>query len=83
MYSKSSWGGADDPFILVRFNKPANVPNNTDPLVSLVIFEWGNHNRIGRELSSPYEVSEEKRIVLAWSTRLIPLSVNISAMNRL
>lgn len=45
MYSRKSWGGAVDPFILTKFIKPDGVEN--DPLVSLVVFEWRDKPLIG------------------------------------
>lgn len=47
MYSRKSWGGAVDPFILVKFVKPDNLPEDRDPIVSLVIFEWNDRPLIG------------------------------------
>ncbi|EME47378.1 hypothetical protein DOTSEDRAFT_69345 [Dothistroma septosporum NZE10] len=48
MYSKKSWGGEVDPFILVKFVKPDNIPDGQDPIVSLVVFEWQDRPLIGR-----------------------------------
>ncbi|KAI1501272.1 lung seven transmembrane receptor-domain-containing protein [Biscogniauxia marginata] len=46
MYSKSSWGGPLDPFILTVFpNK--TIEGDDDPVVSLVIFEWRDEELIG------------------------------------
>ncbi|KAL9106565.1 MAG: hypothetical protein Q9227_008411 [Pyrenula ochraceoflavens] len=47
MYSKKSWGGSTDPFILLKFNKDTSE-GDTDPLVGLVIFEWKDEHLIGR-----------------------------------
>ncbi|KAH6604072.1 lung seven transmembrane receptor domain-containing [Trichoderma cornu-damae] len=46
MYSRTSWGGPVDPFILVKFlnNTAAQVD---EPVASLVIFEWRDSNLIG------------------------------------
>jgi len=44
MYSRSSWGGPVDPFILVRFDK---YDGPDDPIASLVIFEWKDEDYIG------------------------------------
>ncbi|KAK4505660.1 hypothetical protein PRZ48_003625 [Zasmidium cellare] len=49
MYSRKSWGGEIDPFILVKFVKPNDLPENEDPIVSLVIFEWRDRPLIGNE----------------------------------
>ncbi|OTB08403.1 hypothetical protein M426DRAFT_317024 [Hypoxylon sp. CI-4A] len=46
MYSRSAWGGPEDPFILVNFpNK--TVEGDDDPIVSLVMFEWKDQDLIG------------------------------------
>lgn len=47
MYSKSSWGGDVDPFILTTFMK-TDPEGDDDPLVSLVIFEWRDEDLVGR-----------------------------------
>lgn len=46
MYSKKSWGGSVDPFILVKFLGDRSE-DNSDPLASLVIFEWQDEELIG------------------------------------
>jgi hypothetical protein len=46
MYSKSSWGGAVDPHILVKFIKE-DIQDDSDPIASLVIFEWKDFDLIG------------------------------------
>jgi hypothetical protein len=43
MYSKSSWGGAVDPFILVQFMKQ----DQSDALGSLIIYEYRDYSLIG------------------------------------
>ncbi|KAL2821566.1 lung seven transmembrane receptor-domain-containing protein [Aspergillus granulosus] len=50
MYSRKAWGGNVDPFILVKF-----APDDADPLVSLVMFEWTDENLIGRRVSDDPE----------------------------
>jgi len=47
MFSRKAWGGSVDPFILLKFVKPDNVPDNEDPIVSVVIFEWQDKSLIG------------------------------------
>lgn len=49
MYSKNTWGGPVDPFILVDFPQSLNAAADTeeDPIVSLVIFEWKDEDFIG------------------------------------
>ena len=46
MYSRKAWGGDTDPFILTKFitNKPED---GTDPVVSVVIFEWKDEELVG------------------------------------
>lgn len=46
MYNKADWGGAVDPFIMVNFDK-VTVTDDSDPVVSLVIFEWKDEELIG------------------------------------
>ncbi|KAF2157198.1 ER membrane protein [Myriangium duriaei CBS 260.36] len=47
MYSKKAWSGNTDPFIMANILKPDNVPNDQDPMVSLVIFEWSDRKYLG------------------------------------
>jgi hypothetical protein len=47
MYSKRSWGGPVDPFILIDFIKPNDIPKDQDPIASLLLFEWDDRNLIG------------------------------------
>lgn len=47
MYSRKAWGGSVDPFILTKFVQEPQS-GDSDPLVSLVIFEWTDENLIGR-----------------------------------
>jgi hypothetical protein len=52
MYSKASWGGAVDPFILVTF-----VKQEQDHIVSLVIYEYRDKGYIGHQIGDdPYQV---------------------------
>ncbi|KAG9230074.1 integral membrane protein-like protein [Amylocarpus encephaloides] len=46
MYSKSAWGGAVDPHILVKFIQE-DVQDDSDPVASMVIFEWKDFDLIG------------------------------------
>lgn len=48
MYSRKTWGGHVDPYILVKFVRPDSVPEGQDPIVSLVIFEWKDRSLIGK-----------------------------------
>ncbi|KAL2800444.1 lung seven transmembrane receptor-domain-containing protein [Aspergillus keveii] len=54
MYSRKAWGGNVDPFILTKFAK-VTPPDDANPLVSLVIFEWTDENLIGRQVSDDPE----------------------------
>ena len=47
MFSRKSWGGTVDPFILIKFIKHEET-EDSDPLASLVIFEWQDESLIGR-----------------------------------
>lgn len=46
MYSRKTWGGPVDSHILVKFikNDAIDLP---DPIVSMVIFEWGDYDLVG------------------------------------
>ena len=46
MYSRKSWGGAMDPFILTKFISPKSM-DDVDPIVSIVVFEWRDKDLIG------------------------------------
>lgn len=46
MYSRKSWNGPVDPFILVKFLNNT-LPEGDDPTVSLVIFEWKDRKFVG------------------------------------
>ncbi|KAG6147634.1 hypothetical protein E4U28_006602 [Claviceps purpurea] len=46
MYSRTAWGGPVDPFIRVKFLN-STVPEGTDPIVSLVIFQWTDKDLVG------------------------------------
>ena len=48
MFSRKGWGGAVDPFILTKFVKPENIPEDQDPVVSLVMFEWSDRDYVGK-----------------------------------
>lgn len=47
MYSRKSWGGDVDPFILIKFLKKKDAPAPKSP-VSLLIFEWKDFDLIGQ-----------------------------------
>lgn len=47
MYSRKSWGGNTDPFVLTKFIKPMNLKDGEDPIISLVVFEWQDEHLLG------------------------------------
>jgi hypothetical protein len=54
MYSKKSWGGRVEPFILVKFikngEKNKGIP---DPTVAVVIWEWKDSQLLGKPSNMP------------------------------
>jgi len=57
MYSKNSWGGPVDPYIQVVFVNDSSINPDTDPIVSLLIFEWKDIDLIGvKDPNRPDEV---------------------------
>jgi len=68
MYSRKAWGGNIEPFILTKFVKET-PPDNSDPLVSLVIFEWNDEPLIGRLPSKDAEVGPPAIIAMAIYSR--------------
>lgn len=58
MYSKATWGGNTSPYILTKFLQPKDpLPDGSDPIVSLVVFEWGDKDLIGH-VEAPAEPGE-------------------------
>lgn len=55
MYSKKSWGGNVEPFILVKFLKADQNDESPDPIVSIVIWEWKDSNLIGKPPDAPQD----------------------------
>ncbi|KAI9887263.1 MAG: hypothetical protein M1823_000934 [Watsoniomyces obsoletus] len=47
MYSRKTWGGAVNPFILLAFDRQP-VEGDDDPIVSTVIYEWKDEPLVGR-----------------------------------
>jgi uncharacterized membrane protein YjfL (UPF0719 family) len=47
MYSKSSWGGSGEPVITVKFLNSTGDDKGTDPIASIIIFEWQDEALIG------------------------------------
>jgi len=55
MYSRKSWGGKVEPFIMVKFidtDKPQPVP---DPTVAVVIWEWQDSDLLGMPAERPLD----------------------------
>lgn len=46
MYGKKTWGGPVDPFILVKYLN-ADKDKGSDPISSLLIFEWKDLDLVG------------------------------------
>ncbi|MCJ1372000.1 hypothetical protein MMC20_003221 [Loxospora ochrophaea] len=59
MYSKSSWGGSVDPFILITFDN-SSTETAPDGIVSLAMFEWYDQGLLG-VYSTPE--AEEKELI--------------------
>lgn len=85
MYSRKSWGGKVEPFIMVKFietDKPQPVP---DPTVAVVIWEWQDSDLLGMPPERPLdEVRSYGLVVLGmrWA-RLTPVnSANGSVTTR-
>jgi len=58
MYSKASWGGSVDPFILITF---INQGEDAHATVSLVIYEYRDKDYIGHQMGDdPYDVRNMK-----------------------
>lgn len=56
MYNMDDWGGPVDPYIQVNFDK-MTVTDDSDPVVSLIIFEWRDEPLIGVQLPNPDQVN--------------------------
>lgn len=69
MYSQQAWGGAVDPFILLKF-----IPyvGDEDPVVSLVIFEWKDEDLIGvYESPDATQVRNNRREKRNWNAHIL------------
>lgn len=47
MYSKTAWRGYQDPVILTSFLTDTKMPVDSDPVVSLAVFEWEDEKLLG------------------------------------
>lgn len=85
MYSRKSWGGSVDPFVLVNLEKQT-PEGDADPLLSLVIFEWKDEEFVGvyptpdavsvRVVSSHVALSQISRIALhCFTLRCVPANI--------
>ena len=61
MYSRKSWGGSVDPFILTKFIKD-DSEGDSDPIVSMVMFEWQDEHLIGRLPQSSNPMADKETI---------------------
>ena len=68
MYSRKSWGGDVDPFILIKWLKPKDKPVPTSP-ISLLIFEWKDFELIGTWPSDTAENVNEEELEEAYDWR--------------
>jgi hypothetical protein len=56
MYSKKSWGGQVEPFILVKFLKNGEKNKEIqDPTVGVVIWEWKDSLLLGKPSDMPVD----------------------------
>ncbi|OCK82615.1 hypothetical protein K432DRAFT_415246 [Lepidopterella palustris CBS 459.81] len=55
MYSRKSWGGNVNPYILLKFLKPDDKDETPDPIVSVVIWEWKDSDLIGKPSDAPQD----------------------------
>ena len=56
MYSKKSWGGKVEPFILVKFLKNGDKNKEIeDPSVGVVVWEWKDSLLLGKPSEKPVD----------------------------
>lgn len=56
MYSKKSWGGKVEPFILVKFLKKEDQNKEIeDPTIGVVIWEWKDSLLLGKPTEMPVD----------------------------
>lgn len=55
MYSRKSWGGNTEPYILVKFLGKKDYPENVDPIVSVLIWEWQDGDLRGKPSDLPLQ----------------------------
>jgi hypothetical protein len=72
MYSKKSWGGKVEPFILVKFVKDAEKNKGIeDPIVSVVVWEWKDTLLLG----APSDLPVNDVCASAAVSRLLELTI--------
>ncbi|KAL9059980.1 MAG: hypothetical protein Q9162_000830 [Coniocarpon cinnabarinum] len=74
MYSKSSWGGDVEPYIMARFDQASLSENDlSDPVVAISIFNWNDVGKIGASSTeSPerlYEICDSSAVDLKLCTK--------------
>ncbi|ORY17083.1 lung seven transmembrane receptor-domain-containing protein [Clohesyomyces aquaticus] len=63
MYSKKSWGGKVEPFIMVKFIKTDAKQEDADPTVGVVIWEWKDAGLLGKPAdAAPDDTLQRKYI---------------------
>jgi hypothetical protein len=58
MYSKKSWGGKVEPYIMVKFidgGKEDQNKDNQDPTVGVIVWEWKDSNLLGKPSDLPVD----------------------------
>lgn len=71
MYSRKTWGGSIEPFIMVKFldpEKEEDKPKVEDPIVSVVVWEWKDFELLGKPADLP--VGEVTYATPSWVTKL-------------
>ena len=56
MYSKGSWGGSVNPFILAKFDN-SSYKGNRDAVVSVVVFEWRDEHLLDVPIKDSQDAS--------------------------
>ncbi|TKA29225.1 hypothetical protein B0A50_03735 [Salinomyces thailandicus] len=71
MYSRKSWGGNTEPFIMTKFLRPDGLEDDADPLVSLAVFEWKDKPLVGKVVDGTEQQEElglEERVYICDQT---------------
>jgi hypothetical protein len=59
MYSRKTWGGPVEPHILVKFLQNT-AADDSDPIASMIIFEWSDYDLVGIQPPGDAEVRSPK-----------------------